>query len=397
MISGIGWVSELIEAAGGIDVFPAARRAARTPRTASSRAERRDRGRARHHHRLLVRQEIRAGEGRGAAGLRRASRRCATAGCARSNRPLILQPGPAALTDGLDALAAIIYRMGGKFADPGAGKRDHRRRYRAIPLRARPPPAPLIAAAEHWRCGASRLGEPQADRRYAAAFDLCANSAIGPSIDDIADRWRRGRAARRNNPPAAPRHVRPRPAGRRFRRARRASPCPARKNRRAVADRARAAAACRRRSGRAPAPFPAAPADRRSRPRAPGRPPAGVRISSSRTTNVGRAQFGMSPRRRNGLLARHRIADDLARQLAGQVELDAARQRIAARQSDMSSFARPMRHGPALHQQRHQHDHEGDVEIKMRCRQPDQQRDRGQENADRAAQAHPGDEQLLAH
>ncbi len=39
MISGIGWVSELIEAAGGIEVFPRAWRCARTPRTASSRAE----------------------------------------------------------------------------------------------------------------------------------------------------------------------------------------------------------------------------------------------------------------------------------------------------------------------------------------------------------------------
>ena len=37
MISGIKWVSELIEAAGGIEVFPEARARTRTRRTASSR------------------------------------------------------------------------------------------------------------------------------------------------------------------------------------------------------------------------------------------------------------------------------------------------------------------------------------------------------------------------
>ena len=73
MISGLGWVSELIEAAGGIEVFPelAARKNAKD-RIVS--AARRDRRRARHHHRLLVRQEIRAGQGRRPAGLRRGSR-----------------------------------------------------------------------------------------------------------------------------------------------------------------------------------------------------------------------------------------------------------------------------------------------------------------------------------
>ena len=35
MISGIGWVSELIEAAGGIDVFKDAVRPRKAPRTAS--------------------------------------------------------------------------------------------------------------------------------------------------------------------------------------------------------------------------------------------------------------------------------------------------------------------------------------------------------------------------
>jgi iron complex transport system substrate-binding protein len=49
MISGIAWVSELIEAAGGVDI----RHCRRNHRT-----------RARRDHRLMVRQEIRAGEGR---------------------------------------------------------------------------------------------------------------------------------------------------------------------------------------------------------------------------------------------------------------------------------------------------------------------------------------------
>ena len=74
MISGLGWVSELIEAAGGVEVFPqlAVRKNAKD-RIVSPAA--RDRRRARHHHRLLVRQEIRARQGRGPAGLCPGSRR----------------------------------------------------------------------------------------------------------------------------------------------------------------------------------------------------------------------------------------------------------------------------------------------------------------------------------
>ena len=41
MISGIGWVSELIEAAGGIEVFHGRCRRTRTPRTASCSPRRR--------------------------------------------------------------------------------------------------------------------------------------------------------------------------------------------------------------------------------------------------------------------------------------------------------------------------------------------------------------------
>ena len=85
MISGIGWVSELIEAAGGIDTFknlsareerqgphPAARRGDRRPSPTSSSA----RGAARNSCRRRWR--------RGPASTQ--SRRCATVSCARSSR-----------------------------------------------------------------------------------------------------------------------------------------------------------------------------------------------------------------------------------------------------------------------------------------------------------------------
>ena len=85
MISGLKWVSELIEAAGGIEVFPqlAANKNAKD-RIVGRR--RRDRGRARHHHRLVVRQEVRAREGRRRGRASPRSRRCATARCTRSSR-----------------------------------------------------------------------------------------------------------------------------------------------------------------------------------------------------------------------------------------------------------------------------------------------------------------------
>ena len=54
-----------------------------------------------------MREEVRAGEGRGARGL--ADIAAVREGFLREIKsPLILQPGPAALTDGLDALTAII-------------------------------------------------------------------------------------------------------------------------------------------------------------------------------------------------------------------------------------------------------------------------------------------------
>ena len=95
-------------------------------------------------------------------------------------------------------------------------------------------------------------------------------------------------------------------------------------------------------------------------------------------------------------VGRHRIADDLARKLPGQIELDPARQRIGARERHVE-LARGKSHGPALHQQRQQDHDEGDVEKQVGRRQADQQRDRGEEDADRAAQADPGHEQFSRH
>ena len=85
MISGIGWVSELIEVAGGNDVFPDAA-PARAPRTASSRADAGDRGQRPTSSSApgAARNSCRPRSPRGRAST--PSRRCATASCARSNR-----------------------------------------------------------------------------------------------------------------------------------------------------------------------------------------------------------------------------------------------------------------------------------------------------------------------
>ena len=107
LISGIGWVSELIEIAGGEDVLPKLRfqQAAKdriiSPDVVTRRRARRDPS-------LLVRQEGRAGPDQAAARLERIP-------AVRNNRiveiksPLILQPGPAALTDGLDAIVEALW------------------------------------------------------------------------------------------------------------------------------------------------------------------------------------------------------------------------------------------------------------------------------------------------
>jgi iron complex transport system substrate-binding protein len=106
MISGLGWVSELIEAAGGIDVFPqlAVRKNAKDRIVSGDDV-------------IAARPDIIIGSwcGKKFVSARVAARpgfaevpAVATGWLREIKSTLILQPGPAALTDGLDSLAAII-------------------------------------------------------------------------------------------------------------------------------------------------------------------------------------------------------------------------------------------------------------------------------------------------
>jgi|SRR5579862_813321 len=106
MIAGIGWVSELIEAAGGVDVF-ADRAACTSARdrivTAEDVVARAPDiivgswcGKKFRPEKVVQRPGF-----EGVPAVRRGA-------LAEIKSPLILQPGPAALTDGLAALAAII-------------------------------------------------------------------------------------------------------------------------------------------------------------------------------------------------------------------------------------------------------------------------------------------------
>jgi iron complex transport system substrate-binding protein len=107
MISGIGWVSELIEAAGGIDVFPdLARRKNAKDRIVSPEQV------------IASAPDIIIGSwcGKKFAPSKVVARPgfagvpAVTAGFLREIKStIILQPGPAALTDGLDALVAIVH------------------------------------------------------------------------------------------------------------------------------------------------------------------------------------------------------------------------------------------------------------------------------------------------
>ena len=111
MISGIGWVSELIEVAGGIEAFPAlaAEHSARDRIVSADDV-------------IACAPDIIIGSWCGkkfvpakvAARPRFAAIPAVRTGWLREIKsPLILQPGPAALTDGLDALAAIIAEWAG--------------------------------------------------------------------------------------------------------------------------------------------------------------------------------------------------------------------------------------------------------------------------------------------
>jgi iron complex transport system substrate-binding protein len=106
MISGIQWVSELIEAAGGIDIFPqfASRKNARDRIVSANQV-------------IAAKPDIIIGSwcGKKFVPARVAARpgfaavpAVATGFLREVKSTLILQPGPAALTDGLDALTAIV-------------------------------------------------------------------------------------------------------------------------------------------------------------------------------------------------------------------------------------------------------------------------------------------------
>jgi iron complex transport system substrate-binding protein len=104
MISGIGWVSELIEAAGGIDVF--ADRA--QGRSAKERIVTMDEVRARKPDILIgswCGKKFRPERVRARPGFEHLEMH-------EIKSALILQPGPAALTDGLAALERIVQAWG---------------------------------------------------------------------------------------------------------------------------------------------------------------------------------------------------------------------------------------------------------------------------------------------
>jgi iron complex transport system substrate-binding protein len=110
MISGIGWVSELIEIAGGIEIFPALA----TQKSAKDRIVSADAV-------IAAKPDIIIGSWCGKKFV--AAKVAARAGFSaipavrdgflrEIKSPLILQPGPAALTDGLDAMSAIFDEWG---------------------------------------------------------------------------------------------------------------------------------------------------------------------------------------------------------------------------------------------------------------------------------------------
>ena len=106
MISGIGWVSELITVAGGDDVFPElARQKAAKDRIVTAdavRAANPDVILASWCGKKVAPQRIRSRPGWDAVSAVRDDR------IVEIKSPLILQPGPAALTDGLDAICRAL-------------------------------------------------------------------------------------------------------------------------------------------------------------------------------------------------------------------------------------------------------------------------------------------------
>jgi len=106
LISGIGWVSELIAVAGGDDIFAAKAK----EQAAVNRIVRPDEVVAAAPDVILAswcgKKVVKDRSGSGPAG--HGFPLSATTASSRSKSPLILQPGPAALTDGLDAIVAAI-------------------------------------------------------------------------------------------------------------------------------------------------------------------------------------------------------------------------------------------------------------------------------------------------
>lgn len=107
LITGIGWVSQLIELAGGTDVFPQMRfQKAATDRIVSPdqvRDAMPDVILASWCGKKVVPEKIRQRPGWGDIPAVRNNR------IVEIKSPLILQPGPAALTDGLDAIVAALW------------------------------------------------------------------------------------------------------------------------------------------------------------------------------------------------------------------------------------------------------------------------------------------------
>ncbi|GJD56458.1 Vitamin B12-binding protein [Methylobacterium dankookense] len=135
LISGIGWVSELVRVAGGEDVFPelAAQAAAKdrivAPEAVAAAAP--DVILASWCGKKVVPARIAARPGWDAIPAVRANR------ITEIKSPLILQPGPAALTDGLDAIVAALEAARAPVAESGGGDGRHRpwalsERHRAV-------------------------------------------------------------------------------------------------------------------------------------------------------------------------------------------------------------------------------------------------------------------------
>lgn len=112
LISGIGWVSELIEAAGGVDCFPECARAA----LAKDRIIADPREVLRRRPDVIIAswcgKKFRPEKVRARPGWEDLPA-VIEGRLYEIKSPLILQPGPAALTDGLDALVDIIHPRSG--------------------------------------------------------------------------------------------------------------------------------------------------------------------------------------------------------------------------------------------------------------------------------------------